>query len=88
MKESTKALLRDTIRANAKFRIGDRVVLRRRDNVSKKVDDHFLKEGNVIGYRDYYPHSKNYGGNRYYVRFEDGYEAGIFPSHLNKVWVD
>ena len=85
-KETEKKLI-STNKRN-KFKIGSFVFVdiddRQKLTLSKKLKERHGKCGIVVGYRNYYVNKRNYGGNRYYVRFMDGYTGGYFPWHLKE----
>ena len=88
MKQNTLSKIRKTLTPCAKFQTGDKVLFAARvvKNLSGPVIAHNNQTAEVLGYRNYYGVGEpNYGGNRYYVRFADGYIAGIFPCFMSKV---
>lgn len=76
----------EATRHRHKFTVGDMVSVERvYDDDSSKLRERVGTIGQIAGYRDYYKGKRNYGGNRYYVRFADHYVAGFEPWLLKKV---
>jgi hypothetical protein len=88
IKKETEQKFEPTNRRH-KFAIGNFVVVSIGSGKEKLTLSNKLKErentcGIIVGYRNYYKGRRNYGGNRYYVKFNDGYIGGFFPWHLKQ----